>query len=146
MYHWSTMARGRQHTGLTWFHFHTVGTVYLNSGKSFSGKREHWRKGQRRMCGDLEGWRKNYSPCACAGLTRECWVQKTQQSSLKICVAVKPSLTKEKKKKHINRFLLLLYSFLEGLRAGAYAELTEEHVVLCSVTMLKLHPFTHCIS
>lgn len=71
-------------TDLTWFHFHTVGTVYLNSGKSFSGKRGQWRKGQRRKCEDLEDWRKNYSPWACAELMEECWVQKTQQICLNL--------------------------------------------------------------
>lgn len=113
----------RQHTGLTWFHFHTVGTVYLNSGKSFSGKRKQWRKGQRRRCEGLEGWRKNYSPCTCAGLTGEHWVQKTQQISLKIYTSAKSSRTK---KKHRNGFLLLIYSFLEGQRTGACTELTEK--------------------
>lgn len=71
-------------TDLTWFHFHTVGTVYLNSGKSFSGKRGQWRKGQRRKCADSEGWRKSYSPCACAEQMEECWVQKTQQICLNL--------------------------------------------------------------
>lgn len=71
-------------TDLTWFHFHTVGTVYLNSGKSLSGKRGQWRKGQRRKCADLEGWRKSYSPCACAEQMEGCWVQKTQQIGLNL--------------------------------------------------------------
>lgn len=71
-------------TDLTWCHFHTVGTVYLNSGKSFSGKRGQWRKGQRRKCEDLEDWRKSYSPCECAELTDECWVQKIQQICLNL--------------------------------------------------------------
>lgn len=117
------MALVRQHTGLTWFHFHTVGTVYLNSGKSFSGKRKQWRKGQRRRCEGLEGWRKNYSPCTCAGLTGEHWVQKTQQISLKIYTSAKSSRTK---KKHRNGFLLLIYSSLEGQQTGACTELTEK--------------------
>lgn len=71
-------------TDLTWFHFHTVGTVYLNSGKSFSGKRGQWRKGQRRKYEGLEDWRKNYSPCTCAALMEECWVQKIQQICLNL--------------------------------------------------------------
>lgn len=137
------MALRKEHTQLTWFHFHTVGTVYLNSGKSFSGKRGQWRKGQRRKCEGLEGWRKNYSPCTCVGMTGECWVQKIQQICLKMYMLAKSSFTK---KKHRNRFFLLSHSVCEccelelpqNLRTGACSPILR--------ATLTLLPFTRCMS